>query len=202
MPSSFTFSPLRSTSSLPWAIGFAALLVMLQLLPEHWQLLLRYDRSAVDQGEWWRLLSGNLVHLGWAHLALNGAALLIGAWLFAAGRTPVAWALALLVCGLAVNVGLHLFSPDVYWCVGLSGILHGFLLLGALDWALRGDRLGWVLLAVWIGKVVWEQLQGASPVSEGVVGGAVITEAHLWGLLGGALYALAELLWRHRQGRV
>jgi len=197
-----TFSPFRNSSSLPWAVALGLVMLLLQAMPEAVQQLLRYERGAVGAGQWWRLLSGNLVHLGWMHLALNGAALLIGAWLFAAARTPLAWAVALVVCGLAVNLGLLVFSPEVWWCVGLSGVLHGFLLIGASDWARAGDRLGWVLIAAWTGKVLWEQREGAMSVSEGIVGGAVITDAHLYGLLGGALYLLLERGWQQWRQRV
>jgi rhomboid family GlyGly-CTERM serine protease len=197
-----TFSPFRNTSSLPWAAGLAVLMVLLQATPEALQQQLRYEREAVMAGQWWRLVSGNLVHLGWAHLALNGVALLIGAWLFAAARTPLAWAAALLACALVVNLGLLWLSPAVWWCVGLSGVLHGFLLIGACDWVRSGERIGWLLVAAWTGKVLWEQRQGAVPMSEGLVGGAVITDAHLYGLLGGLLFVLLEGGWRCWRQRV
>ncbi|MEJ2554278.1 MAG: hypothetical protein P8079_09855, partial [Gammaproteobacteria bacterium] len=29
---------------------------------------LRYDRGAILHGQWWRILTGNVVHLGWPHL--------------------------------------------------------------------------------------------------------------------------------------
>lgn len=197
-----TLSPFLRSSSLPWAIALAGLVTLLQATPEGLQQLLRYEREAVVAGQWWRLLTGNLVHLGWAHLALNGAALLVGAWLFAAARTPLAWAAALLTCALAVNLGLLWLSPGVWWCVGLSGVLHGFLLIGAWDWARSGDRVGWVLMAAWTGKVLWEQRQGAMPMSEGIVGGAVITDAHLYGLAGGLLFVLLESGWRRWRQQV
>jgi membrane associated rhomboid family serine protease len=35
----------------------------------------RYDRQAIESGEYWRLVSGHLVHLGFGHVWPNLAAL-------------------------------------------------------------------------------------------------------------------------------
>src|SRR5690606_21249305 len=86
-----TFSPFLPSASLVWAIGFATLLVLLQLLPEPLHRSLWYDRADIAAGQWWRLLTGNFVHLGWSHLWLNVGALVIGTWIFYPARTPVAW---------------------------------------------------------------------------------------------------------------
>lgn len=174
------------------------ILVALQALPADLQQALWYDRAAVATGEWWRLLTGNLVHLGWAHLGLNVGALLIGIWVFYPARSPVAWMAAQVVCSLGTGLGLYLLSPEVPWCVGMSGALHGLLMIGAIDWIRAGDRLGWAMLAIWIGKLVWEQSAGALPLSAETVGSAVVVDAHLWGALGGLLYCAVEAAWRRR----
>ena len=177
------------------------MLVALQFLPGDWHRALWYDRVAISSGEYWRLLTGNLVHLGWTHLALNVAALLIGIWVFYPARSPIAWATAQIVCSLVSSIGLYLFSPDVGWCVGMSGALHGLLMIGAIDWIRQGDRMGWVLLAIWSGKLAWEQWQGAMPFSTETVGSAVVTDAHLWGAIGGLLYVAGEQVYRRRARR-
>jgi rhomboid family GlyGly-CTERM serine protease len=187
-----SFSPWLESSSLVWATGFALLLVGLQFLPVEWHRKLWYLRDAVSGGEYWRLLSGNLVHLGWRHLALNIGALLLGIWVFYPARSPVGWIVAQLVCSFSSSLGLYLFSPDVPWCVGMSGALHGLLIIGALDWIRQGDRVGWVLLIIWIAKLGWEQFNGAVPLSAETIGAPVITAAHLWGAVGGFMYAGGE----------
>lgn len=187
-----SFSPWENSSSLVWATGFALLLVALQFLPVELHRKLWYVRDAVAGGEYWRLLTGNLVHLGWRHLALNVGALLLGIWVFYPARTPVGWIVALLVCSISSSLGLYLFSPKVSWCMGMSGALHGLLMIGALDWIRQGDRFGWVLLFIWIAKLAWEQLNGAVPLSAETIGASVITDAHLWGAVGGFLFAGGE----------
>ncbi len=193
-----TFSPRLESSSLVWATGFAVMLIALQGLPAEWQRVLWYDREAVAAGEYWRILTGNLVHLGWMHLALNVGALLIGTWVFYPARNPIAWAIAQIVCSVVSSLGLFFFSPDIAWCVGMSGALHGLLMIGAIDWIRQGDRVGWLLLAIWTGKLAWEQLNGAMPFSTETVGSAVVTDAHLWGAVGGLLYVAVEHIYRRR----
>jgi len=174
------------------------MLVALQLLPEAWHRALWYDRAAITAGEYWRILTGNLVHLSWTHLALNVGALLIGTWVFYGARTPVAWATAQIVCSIATSTGLYFLSPEVSWCVGMSGAMHGLLMIGAVDWIRQGDRAGWALLVIWTAKLAWEQWQGALPLSTETVGNAIVTDAHLWGAIGGLLYVAGEQVYRRR----
>lgn len=195
-----SFSPWLNSSSLVWASGFALLLVCLQFLPVEAHRKLWYVRDAVAGGEYWRLLSGNLVHLGWRHLALNVGALLLGIWVFYPARSPVAWIFAQLVCSVSSSLGLFLFSPGVPWCVGMSGALHGLLIIGALDWIRQGDRAGWILLVVWSAKLGWEQFNGAMSLSTETIGAPVITDAHLWGAVGGLLFAGIEAAVRKLRG--
>ena len=49
----------------------AALLLLLALLPEPMQQWLRYDRSALQTGQYWRLFSGHLLHSNGWHLLMN-----------------------------------------------------------------------------------------------------------------------------------
>ena len=60
----------------------------MSLLGESGRLALRYEREAVLQGEYWRLLTGHLVHGTWLHLLLNGAGLGLVAALFPTAITP------------------------------------------------------------------------------------------------------------------
>lgn len=168
----------------------------LQLMPDSWRLLLQYDRQAVGQGQVWRLLSAHFVHLGWSHLALNLAGLGLGTWLFGADRSPGRWLSATLVSAIACGAGLWLFSPGVGWCVGLSGVLHGLMIVGFGGWAVSGDRWAWALLSAVVLKLGWEQFGGDMPWAEAMSGGSVITDAHLWGALGGSVFLVGETLWR------
>ncbi len=174
-------------------------MIALQLLPASWQQLLVYERDAVAAGQWWRLLTGNLVHLGWTHLALNAAAMLIGARMFEGVRTPAAWLPAALLCMLAVPLGLHFLSPAVQWSMGVSGVLHGLLVVGAADLCRRRDWLGPVLLALCIAKVTTEQFIGGGSPTESLIGGPVVVDAHLWGALGGLAFIVADRACRRRR---
>jgi rhomboid family GlyGly-CTERM serine protease len=178
------------------------LMVAVQAAPAEWRLHLRYDRAAVAAGELWRLVTGNFVHLSWTHLTLNLAGLLLGTWLFGADRRPAQWVLAAAVSAVAVNAGLFLLTPSVHWCVGLSGLLHGLMVVGFGGWVLQGDRMAGWLLGVVLAKLMWEQLGGEMPWTEELAGGMVVTDAHLWGAVGGALYLSTAAFWQGFRAQV
>lgn len=194
------WSSLRVRAIVPW-LALAVLVAAVQAVPDS-VVWMRYDRTAIGAGEWWRIVSSNFIHLGWGHLVLNVAGLLAIGWLFAEDYTRWQWAFVLLVCSVTSSVGLYLWNPEIEWCVGLSGALHGLFAAGALAWVRDGDRMGFGLLAGLGAKLGYEQFLGAMPFSEGVVGGSVVTDAHLYGALGGGAAAVALWWWRARSRRL
>lgn len=151
---------------------------------------LRFDHAAIAGGQWWRLLTGHLVHLGPSHMALNLAALVLGYLLcgdmFGFGR----WLLILAGVCLGISTGLYLFDPGLVWYVGLSGALHGLLVAGALEMLRRGERIGGALLVLLVVKIAWEQTQGPVPWTAEASGGPVVVDAHFFGTLSGLLMYL------------
>jgi rhomboid family GlyGly-CTERM serine protease len=185
--------------AIPLCLAASALLVM--LLGEDGEGLLRYQRSEILNGEGWRLLSGHLVHLGWSHLSMNLLALALVWALLGDTLTLAGWLLLLLCCALFDGLGLLLLNPGVEWYVGLSGVLHGLFLAGSLAGLASGRRDALLLLIALVAKLAWEQLAGPLPGSEAAAGGPVVVDAHLYGAIaGGATAALMLGLpgWRRR----
>lgn len=164
--------------------------------------LLRYDRANIGDGELWRLFTGHLTHLGWSHLWLNLAGLLMVWLLCADALSQKLWWLVLAACALGCSLGLLLWDPNVQWYVGLSGVLHGLLVAGTVAGISRGKRDSWLLLAAVTLKLVWEQWQGPLPGSEAEAGGHVVVDAHLYGACTGLLVMLvlfATPAWRRQR---
>lgn len=168
-----------------WLLGVVAVILSLAGGPE--SPALRYERTAVLAGEWWRLASGHLVHLGIAHLLLNLAGLALIGWIFGPGLRARDWLWVFLLSIITIDAGFVLLEPRLAWYVGLSGILHG-LLLGAavLD---RGfsPALRLSLILCVFAKLAWEQWAGALPFTAEAAGGPVVVDAHLYGALGGVV---------------
>ncbi|HQU15958.1 MAG: rhombosortase [Chromatiales bacterium 21-64-14] len=148
---------------------------------------LRYDRNGILHGQWWRLITGNFVHLNWPHLALNLLGLIFIWVLLAREWSPLRWLVSVLLCSLSVGLGLLMFDPRLDWYVGLSGVLHGLFAIGLVtDDTLQGlERYG--LLGALLLKIGWEQFHGATPGVAEMIGSAVVVQAHLYGAVAGLL---------------
>lgn len=181
-----------------WLLGLVLLaLVLLSLLGESGRLALRYEREAVLQGEYWRLVTGHLVHGSLQHLLLNAAGLGLIAALFPRDYSWRAWLLIALFSVLAIDVGLVFYQPQLQWYVGLSGVLHGALAAGAIAWWRHEAKpLALLLSLILLGKLAWEQWHGALPLSGDL---PVVVDAHLYGAVGGALAGFMLWLQAHRQ---
>jgi rhomboid family GlyGly-CTERM serine protease len=151
--------------------------------------LLRYERTAIAQGEWWRLVSGHWVHLGPRHLLPDAAGLVLLWALYARELRPGSWLLVLACATAAIDAGLWWGQGAVQWYVGISGLLHGAWAAGSAAVALQGRREGWLMLAILAVKLVVEHYAGASLFTGGF---PVVSAAHAFGALG-ALAAVAAL---------
>ncbi len=165
-------------------------------------MLLQYDREAVAAGQYWRLLTAHLVHLGWDHLALNVAGLAGLWWLYGELYSARQWLVLVIACALLISLALYLASPGVAWYVGLSGVLHGLWAAGALR-LYRTSRLeSLAALSVLLVKLLLEYRFG--PLSAGPGDGLpVLTVAHRYGALAGlasaSLAAAAAAAGKHRR---
>jgi rhomboid family GlyGly-CTERM serine protease len=162
------------------------LLVLPTLAGEGGQALLRYERSALARGQWWRLLGAHLVHLDLRHALLNAVGLALVWALFARDYSLKAWLAIVLGAIAAIDAGLWLADSTVQWYVGSSGVLHGAMAAGALAHVRNGERDGWLLVALLAAKLLYEQAVGAMPFSGH---DPVVVDAHLYGVLGGATVA-------------
>jgi rhomboid family GlyGly-CTERM serine protease len=172
-------------------VTVAVLVVVAALGGDALRMAARYDRAAVLDGAFWRLLSAHFVHLGWSHTLLNLAGLGL-VWALV-GRTLSGWrgAFVLLASIVAIDAGFLVNEPALEWYVGFSGALHGLFAAGVVSGMLEREREAWVLAALLAAKLAWEQLVGPVPLTESMAGGPVIESAHLYGAIGGALAGLA-----------
>ncbi|MCC2596704.1 rhombosortase [Pusillimonas sp. MFBS29] len=179
------------------ALAFAAVLFLLQAGGDGVRTALRFSRQALGQGEWWRLLSGHVVHLGWTHTLLNIAGVLLccalAPWLF----NSRVW---FRIVALALGVGMLLWwlSPGVSLYVGFSGVLYGLLVLGLLPQARHGDGLSALALLATVLWMAWQWLAGPSSAEEKLIGGHIIGIAHIYGFTLGLIGAVSALMWRRR----
>ncbi|HEY5624585.1 MAG TPA: rhombosortase, partial [Gammaproteobacteria bacterium] len=164
--------------------------IALGLGEDEFRALGRYDRSGLLDGELWRLVTAHLVHLSWGHVWLNLVALVLMAILFDGFMSAHDWIVATVLSALAIDAGLFFFEPDVGWYVGLSGSLHGIMVVGAVAMLRAGFKVAAVLLVGVVCKLVWEQTAGPIPFSEATSGGAVLVDAHLYGAIGGVVARL------------
>lgn len=182
-----------------WAMPLALMLLLLctELLGDWGREQLRYDRGMIEAGQWWRLLSGHFVHLGWWHWFLNEMGLLVLVLLCPQPLSPAVWGRRLVLLSIGTSLGLYYFAPTLRFYVGLSGVIHGLFLLGLMPQVLKKDLISLCCLAYLLGKLGWELVSGAPVSDEQAIGGHVAVASHLFGALSAFFYGLVFRSYTH-----
>jgi len=176
-----------------WSVPLAIALLAVILQWAGGQEWLRLEREQA-WAEPWRLFGAHFVHLGWNHLGLNVAGLVL-LWLLLGDTVrPLGWVLGVVAMALGVSVGLLCCSPAVGWYVGFSGVLHGLFAAGAVANLRRLTPLALAILGVLLVKLLAEQIGVGDPLTAELIGGAVIVDAHLYGVLLGLVYGVVLLV--------
>jgi rhomboid family GlyGly-CTERM serine protease len=156
-----------------------------------------YQRNLITEGEIWRLLSGHLLHTNGYHLLLNLAALFMLWALHGRFYNIRNYTILFLWCSITTSVGIYYFDPTLIQYVGLSGVLHGVFVFGALMDINAKDKTGYLLfLGVWL-KITHEQFYGASNDVSNLIEASVAVNAHLWGALGGLVFSIIYIYRLH-----
>lgn len=166
-------------------VGLIALLWALEIVDT--VLGNRLDQFGVsprDLAELPQIVTAPFLHAGFEHLTANTAPLAVLGFLAALrglGRFVAVSVVVMLVSGL----GVWLLAPPATVTLGASGLIFGYfsyvVVRGFLDGDLLGIAVG-VVVALLYGSILW----GVLPTSA-----AVSWQAHLFGLVGGALAAWA-----------
>ncbi|MDX1705280.1 rhombosortase [Pseudidiomarina sp.] len=174
--------PLNRATLLP-AITLSVLMIGLFYLLPGWFGALFYERGQVAQGQWWRLLTAQLVHFDQPHLWLNVLGLWLW-WLLFIEYLPRwrSW-LWLLPIMLVSSLGHMLGEPDVNIYAGFSGTLYGLFAYGSIRDILGGRYSGWLILVPILGKNIYDLLY-LPPTSD------IAVPAHLAGITAGAVIAM------------
>ncbi|MBE0486996.1 rhombosortase [Marinobacter sp.] len=159
---------------------------------------LQYQSDVDRSGESWRLITAHFVHLDWLHLLLNLSGLWL-LWLLVGGTfSGDQWVLVVVLLSLSITGGLWVFSPEVGWYVGLSGLLYGMLAAGLVV-AIKALRSSFTLVFILVLlKAVYDSFYG--PVSlVDVTAHQVITDAHVYGIVSGTVIGATGRLLAGRQ---
>jgi rhomboid family GlyGly-CTERM serine protease len=187
--------PNKPEQYIPYTIIFVlstiAFLALNVVFAEHFDLL-NYHRSSIDGGQWWRIITGHLLHTNFIHLAVNLIGLVL-LWLlhgdYVTGRRFL-W--HFLFLSLGISFAIMYLSPNIQWYVGLSGVLHGFFVWGAMLDVYYKRKSGYLLLIGIVIKLVDEQFFADQSFMSGLIEASVAIDAHLYGaVLGLVIGAIA-----------
>jgi membrane associated rhomboid family serine protease len=137
------------------------------------------SRTAIEQGEYWRLVTAGFLHAGFFHLLFNMLALYILGSMLEPAIGRLRFGLIYFVSLLAGSLGALIAQP-VGLTVGASGAIFGLMAAAAVVARSRGLGLMESGLGIWIGL----NLLITFTIPNISIGG------HIGGLVGGALAAL------------
>lgn len=175
--------------------GLATLALAVWLAGDGVAGALIFDRNEILSGEWWRLLTAHWVHLNGKHLVVSLATLFMIWAVFGKVLSNLQWLLSTIIITLSSSLTLLVFEPGVDWYLGLSGLLHGLLVVAALLALGTAPVLSaFVLVAIGV-KLILETVFSTGTPTDLLIGGPVLVAAHLYGAGWGAFTAGGLWAW-------
>lgn len=155
--------------------------------------ILSLDANNISKGEYWRILTANIVHFGWVHTLMNVAALLLCTIALLNELSPIKYLSLLLICCLAVGTSIYWFNPEYRPYAGLSGAIHGLIFAGLIQTRVYPMWIKIAGLLLIMGKLVQENLPGYEATDlQQLIPAAVAVESHVYGAIAGAAFALGD----------
>ncbi len=150
---------------------------------------LTLDRLAFEEGQYWRVLTGNIVHTNLVHWAMNLSALFLVFSIF----KPKLLEFEIIGSLLCLFVGFSvLYWTEIAIYSGLSGVIHGLFGYYTIKEILlkKADLISLLMFILLIAKIVYEQNFGSSQQTTEMIGAMVAIDSHLYGAISGVVISL------------
>lgn len=156
---------------------------------------LAYSRHHIVSGEYWRLITGHLIHLNSIHLLLNMLGVALVLMLFDQLLAPWQWLVALLTSALMISLLIYCYLPQVQGYVGLSGVIHALYMIGVIQLLKKQQERHFaiILIIMLTFKLLTENVGQGISLTADIIGGHVLFQAHVYGALAGLLLGVMTL---------
>lgn len=146
--------------------------------------------------EIWRWWTAHWVHVGWIHFALNLFAFACLPFIFPQVKNRYLIILLLLLPP-CISLCFYYFYPHIEAYAGLSGVLHGLYVAVAIYYLKYKNERKFAALVLILGccKIAWENLVGSLHTAD-LIGSPVLVEAHLLGVIWGAIWVALYLFYQ------
>ena len=151
---------------------------------------LDYNRDSVGQGQLWRFITANLVHLGGWHTLMNLASLWLISFIFLPLLSRNHWIIWFAILFIANISAMHLWLPKLTNYVGMSGALYGLIAACAVAEFRLGVKISGILLVLVGIKIFAPQILGIVSEYDSWLGGTVVEESHIIGYVQGLILGL------------
>lgn len=186
---------IKITVTFKLCLILSAIMLCLTALDNPLFPLLSLEPTRVSAGEFWRLLTANLVHFGWIHTLMNAVALLLCTLAFFTDYSLKKFSLLLLWCCAGVGIGVYCFNPEYSPYAGLSGAIHGLIVAGLLLTHAYPMWIRVLALVLVIAKLVQENSAGYEATDlQALLPVAVAVESHLYGAVAGLVFSGVDWL--------
>jgi rhomboid family GlyGly-CTERM serine protease len=184
------FVVLKTKGSLPQKNTFIgpAIILFLVIISYIHHIHLYYDIDKIKKGELWRPLTSHITHSTFIHLLFNISGLIL-IWILYGNHFTTKMFLSLfLTCSLMCSSGILLSGMKT--CIGMSGVLMGLFIFGALKDIKSKQKIGFLLLFLLLFKIFREQVFGSN-MNEALDMNVAI-DVHVYGMFGGIVYFLLQ----------
>lgn len=170
-----------------------AIMLLLELTKPTSSNLFGFIPQHIADGEYWRIITGQLLHTNLNHLLLNVSGLLLIWALHGEYYLPKHYFIISAASLFLIGIMLALVYHDTVYA-GLSGVLHALLIYGSLIDILKKVHSGWIIfIGIWL-KVTYEITFGPSSSTAELISANVAVEAHLSGAAVGLLLGIVYIV--------
>jgi rhomboid family GlyGly-CTERM serine protease len=156
--------------------------------------VLAFHREQAFTTGGWQWLSAHFMHNNFMHYLFNMVGLVL-LWLLHGEYTNYkSFCFNFLFISLGVSLCIYLFSPNILWYVGMSGVLHGIFSWGVVVDIYYKRKTAYLLLIGLLIKLADEQWYGSSNLMADLIGVGVAVNAHLYGAIFGLISGLFAIL--------